>query len=205
MHNNDPMPLSIIEHYAYCPRQAALIHVEGLWATNVDTASGEAQHAAVDRAVRQEARGGVTTWLSLPVWSESLGVAGVCDAVEVTDGVPTPVEYKPKLHRRRLGPASQQLAAQAMCLEEMWGVAVPVGILFTHLDRRRHQVTVDADLRRVTTGTVSDCRELLASGLLPPPLRDVRCDRCSLVEACGVTLPDLDAEASFRSQPEGDW
>lgn len=110
----DPLPLSIVEHYAYCPRQAALIHVEGLWAANADTALGEAQHAAVDRAVRSETRGGVVTWLSLPVWSHELAVVGICDAVEIRAGVLTPIEYKPKLPRRLLAPASQQLAVQAM-------------------------------------------------------------------------------------------
>lgn len=127
----DHLSLSIVEHYAYCPRQAALIHVEGLWAANADTARGEADHAAVDRGVRSESRGGVETWLSLPVWSDRLQVSGVCDAVEVVAGVPFPIEHKPRHTGRVESPAAQQLAAQALCLEEMWGCPVRRGSVFT--------------------------------------------------------------------------
>lgn len=202
---SEPLALSIVEHYAYCPRQAALIHVEGVWAANADTALGEAQHATVDRAVRSETRGGVVTWLSLPVWSDTLGMAGICDAVEITDGSPKPIEYKPKLSKRRLGPAAQQLAAQAMCLEEMWSTTVMVGVLFTQADRRRHDVAISPELREATRRTVIACGELMQSGRLPVPVADARCRRCSVSEACGVYLPDLSADVPFAQQPEGDW
>ncbi len=202
---SDPLPLSIVEHYAYCPRQAALIHVDGHWSANADTARGEASHAAVDRAVRTESRDGVTTWLSLPVWSDELRIAGVCDAVELTPEGPRPVEHKPKLSPRDRSPAAQQLAAQALCLEEMWECSVPVGVLFTRKDARRHPVQIDDGLRRTTMATIRACHDLLASGILPPVVNDSRCDRCSLIESCGVRVPTLGAVAPFAAQPEGEW
>ena len=88
----EALPISIVEHFAFCPRQAALIHVEGLWEANADTARSEADHAAVDRAVRVESRSGIETWMSLPVWSERLALSGICDAVEVGPSGPVPVE-----------------------------------------------------------------------------------------------------------------
>lgn len=200
-----PLALSIIEHYAYCPRQAALIHVEGIWRANADTATGEANHAAVDRAVRAESRDGTVTWLSLPVWHDELGIAGICDAVEVRGGVPIPIEYKPTLPRRRLAPAHQQVAAQAMCLEAMWSTSVDVGFVFTHGDRRRHRIDVDGALRQATKRTIEECHALVASGTLPPPVDDKRCDRCSVAEECGVRLPDLAASVTYAIQPEMTW
>lgn len=201
----DPLPLSIIEHYAYCPRQAALIHVEGQWSANVDTARGEVDHAAVDRAVRSETRDGVVTWLSLPVWNDRLQVAGLCDAVELVGGAPTPVEHKPRHVPIAHSAAAQQVAAQALCLEAMWGCRVPQGVLFTRADRRRHVVTIDEHLRVATERTIEACHILLADRQLPLPVNDRRCQRCSLREACGVSLPSLDGVAVFADQEEGDW
>lgn len=152
-----------------------------------------------------ESRGGIETWLSLPVWHDDLGITGICDAVEVRDGVPTPIEYKPKLHRRRLGPAAQQLAAQAMCLESMWHTTVTVGVLFTQADRRRHPIAIDEALRQATIATIEACHDLVANRGLPAPVFDRRCDRCSVAEACGVRMPDLDAETAFSPQQEMVW
>lgn len=201
----DLLSLSIVEHYAYCPRQAALIHVEGLWAANADTARGEADHAAVDRAVRSESRSGVVTWSSVPVWSDRLQLSGVCDAVEVVDGVPVPIEYKPRHIRRLMAPASQQLAAQALCLEEMWGCEVRVGALFTRADLRRHEILIDSGLRAETEATIASCHEMVQEQRLPPVLADRRCDKCSLAEVCGVDLPEPDKTSLFVPQREAEW
>lgn len=201
----EPLSLSIVEHYAYCPRQAALIHVEGVWAANADTARGEADHAAVDRGVRSESRAGVETWLSLPVWSDRLHLSGVCDAVEVVDGVPVPIEHKPRHTGRGLAPAAQQLAAQALCLEEMWGCPVLAGALFTSADRRRHEIAIDVPLRAATAVTIRSCHALVRRRKLPPVLADRRCEKCSLAQVCGVELPDRDGTSLFIPQPLGDW
>lgn len=201
----DRLSLSIVEHYAYCPRQAALIHVEGLWAASADTAQGEADHATVDRAVRSESRAGVVTWSSLPVWSDRLQLSGVCDAVEVVDGVPVPIEYKPRYFPRLKAPAAQQLAAQALCLEEMWACQVHKAVLFTRADRRRHEIAIDSALRAVTEETVRSCHVLVQDRRLPSGVADRRCDRCSLAEVCGVELPDPASSAPFVPQHEGAW
>ena len=202
---DESLPLSIIEHYAYCPRQAALIHVEGVWVANADTARGAADHASVDRGVRVESRDGVTTWLSLPVWSERLRLAGVCDAVELVGGLPTPIEYKPVYPRRLHAPASQQLAAQAMCLEEMWGCQVESGFVFTRADRHRHAVAIDSRLRATTELSINACHRIVRERLLPPVLADARCLRCSLAEVCGVDMPSPDVDRAFHPSPETDW
>lgn len=201
----DPLALSIIEHFAYCPRQAALIHVEGTWEANADTARGEAAHASVDRAVRKESRSGVETWLSLPVWSTRLNISGICDAVELGGKYPVPVEHKPRFVTRPNSPAVLQLAAQAMCLEEMWGVSVPTGILFTRSDLRRHEIAITSEVREATEYAITACQALLEARDLPPTVNDGRCSRCSLAEVCGRHLPDGDDDAPFVIQHEAAW
>ncbi len=100
------LPISGVEHYAYCQRQAALIHMEGVWAENAHTAQGSVAHAAVDRETRLVQRQGYDCWLSLPVHSERLKVRGVCDSVELTPA-PVPVEHKPVRSRQHRSPAAQ--------------------------------------------------------------------------------------------------
>lgn len=201
----DPLPLSIVEHYAYCPRQAALIHVEAQWQSNADTAQGEVDHAAVDRGVREVTREGIVTWLSLPVWSDSLGLQGLCDVVEFCDGAPRPVEHKPKWRSELVGPAAQQLAVQAICLEEMLGIPVTEGFLFTRRDARRHLVAIDEQLRCVAAATAASCHDLVDQQLLPPPVDDRRCRNCSLAEPCGLSLGRSNNSNVFKPAPLGDW
>ena len=124
------IPLSALQHHLFCPRQCALIHIEGLWADDVATAEGRVLHERVD-AGRAESRPGVRVARGLQLRSLALGVARRADAVEFrgTPPVPYPVEYKrgrPKAHRAD----EVQLCAQGLCLEEMFGVAVPEGALF---------------------------------------------------------------------------
>lgn len=201
----DPLPLSIVEHYAYCPRQAALIHVEAQWRANADTAQGEADHAAVDRGVRQVTREGIMAWWSLPVWSDELNVQGICDVVEFRGGSPVPVEHKPALSKVLAGPAAQQLMVQGLCLEEMFGVPLEEGFLFTRKDARRHRVEFDGDLRRAAIDTVARCHELLSEQALPAPVADNRCRRCSLAEPCGHHALSRAPQEIFEPGRLGDW
>lgn len=189
----DGLPISAVEHYAYCPRQAALILVEGVWAENADTALGSVQHHAVDRGARLVRRDGVPTWLSLPVLSASLGVAGVCDSVELRPG-PVPVEHKPLRTKHHLAAACQQLAMQAMCLEEMFGEDVPIGVVFAHKEHRRQEIHIDDALRSAAVATVQALQQMLRLSTLPERVGDERCRRCSLRTECMV-----DAEG----HPEG--
>lgn len=183
------VPISALQHMLYCPRQCALIHIEQEWADNRLTAEGTLLHQRSD-AGRGERRGSVRTERSVALRSQRLGVTGIADVVEVHHGAPPyPVEYKrgrPKAHRAD----EVQLCAQAVCLEEMTGAAVPEGALFYGRHRRRKTVCFDAKLRALTVRTASDTRRMLASGVTPAPEYEPRkCNACSLKERCQPQSP----------------
>lgn len=184
---DDPIPISAVQHAVYCLRQAALIHLERLWADNRFTAEGDVLHAVADKGGKRRVRG-LRRVMSLPVASRRLNLSGVADVVEFlpgTDGeIAFPVEYKrgkPKLHRAD----EAQLCAQALCLEEMTGQPVPEGALFYAQTRRRVTVPFDPALRALTEASVADLATMLASGTTPPPTpHRSRCRACSLHELC---------------------
>jgi len=183
----ESIPISALQHAVYCLRQAALIHLERLWADNRLTAEGAVLHAVADKGGKRLVKG-VRRVMALAVSSRRLGISGVCDMVEflpqVGFEVPFPVEYKrgkPKLHRAD----EVQLCAQAICLEEMTGINVPSGALFYAETHRRIPVTFDSTLRSLTEATVADLLNVLTSGHTPPPTpHKSRCRACSLVELC---------------------
>ncbi len=184
----DLVPLSALQHWLYCPRQCALIHVEQSWAENHATADGAVKHARVN-ALGEEVRRGIRTVTSMPLHSFRLGVSGVADVVELhRKGArwrPYPVEHKrgrPKGHRAD----EVQLCAQAMALEEMFEVEIAEGALFYGMPRRRTVVTFDADLRALTLRTAEAVRACMAAGATPPATYEpARCDPCSMIELCG--------------------
>jgi CRISPR-associated exonuclease Cas4 len=168
-------------------RQAALIHIERLWAENRFTAEGRVLHAAVDEPGRRKVRG-VRRASALPIANRRLGIAGIADLVEFRrEGdaeIPFPIEIKrgrPKLHR-----ADQvQLCAQAFCLEEMTGASVPAGALFYAETKRRELVAFDAELRHLTEDTIAELRVAFATLVTPPPTpHKARCKSCSLHDIC---------------------
>lgn len=183
----DLVPLSALQHWLYCPRQCALIHVEQVWADNHATADGQVKHARVN-ALGQEVRCGVRTVTGMPLRSLRLGVSGIADVVELhREGKawrPFPVEHKrgrPKSHRAD----EVQLCAQAMALEEMFETAIVEGALFYGMPRRRTAVTFDEDLRALTARTARDVRACIAAGSTPAATYEAaRCDPCSLLELC---------------------
>jgi CRISPR-associated exonuclease Cas4 len=188
MPESEPIPLSALQHAVYCLRQAALIHLERVWADNRFTAEGEVLHAVADKGGARKGRGGRRV-MALPLACRRLNIAGVADLVEFQpDGrggeVAYPVEYKrgkAKLHRAD----EVQLCAQALCLEEMTGNPVPEGALFYAETKRRVAVPFDDELRGLTEETVSALAEVFASGHTPPPTsRRDRCRACSLNELC---------------------
>ena len=179
--------ISALQHWSYCPRQCALIHLEQAFAENVHTLRGQAVHARVDTP-GLEVRAGLRIERALPLWSERLGLAGKADVVEfLPDGTPYPVEYKHGRRREKLHD-DLQLAAQALCLEEMTGRAVPEGALFYASSKRRREVRIDAALRRAVEEAVASVRAMLESGRLPPPVNDRRCKECSLIDICQPAL-----------------
>ena len=182
----DFIPLSALQHYLYCPRQCALIHLERIWTENAYTAEGRLLHEKADSG-KTETRGDVKTVTGLLLRSAELGLSGKADVVEFhrKDGKwsPYPVEYKrgrPKKHDAD----RVQLCAQAMCLEEMLGLPAPEGALFYGKTRRRQAVALTAELRDVVRKTALDVHELLRLKVTPPPVADERCAACSLLEDC---------------------
>lgn len=184
----DFVPLSALQHYLYCPRQCALIHVEQVWAENRFTAEGRVLHEATAEAGHEKRRG-LRVATAMPLVSRRLGVSGIADLIEMHQGGdgrwrPFPVEYKrgkPKSHKAD----EVQLCAQAMALEEMFSVELTVGALFYGETRRRVGVPLDDELRQLTAQIAASTRTLLASGSTPPAVYEKRkCDACSLVELC---------------------
>ncbi len=183
----DPISLSALQHWAYCARQCGLIHVEQAFEENVHTLRGQAVHQRVDTP-GLELRPGMTVERSLPLWSDALGLIGKADVVEfAADGTPYPVEYKHGSRNKKASIAAcddVQLAAQALCLEEMLGRTVPEGAIYYARSRRRRVVVIDASLRKKVHEAIAGVRALLAASSLPPPVNDERCDACSLVHLC---------------------
>ena len=187
--NNEPVMLSALEHYAYCPRQCALIHIEQVWDENLYTLRGRDVHERVDE-IGGESRQGVRIERALPIWCERLGLVGRADVVEFIGGVPCPVEYKSGRSRKGR-PETSQLCAQALCLEEMFGVAVPKGALYWHGSRERREVVFTEAMHAEVERVAQAVRTMLVQRLVPPPVNDKRCDGCSLKESC---LPAVIAE-----------
>lgn len=175
--------LSALQHYMYCPRQCALIHVDQQWSENRFTAEGRAQHERVDREER-ECRGDVVAEYALPLYSRELGLTGKADVVEFHKGMAYPVEHK----RGKPKPDECdmiQVCAQALCLEEMLGQSIPEGALFYGKPRRRQTVIFDDVLRNKTIDTCKKVHELIQSKIVPKAQYDAKkCSACSLYEIC---------------------
>ncbi len=186
--DSDIVLISALQHWSYCPRQCALIHIDRVWDENLYTLRGRAVHQLVDHA-EGEWDEGVRVERSLPLWSARLGLAGKADVIEFRDGAPFPVEYKhgPRRHGRH---DELQLVAQALCLEEMFGRAVPCGAIYHHGSRRRRVVTIGPALRAAAADAVAAVRAMLRSGRLPAAVNDRRCDKCSLRESCLPAVTD---------------
>jgi len=191
MDDEDLIPLSALQHYLYCPRQCALIHLEQQWTENRQTAEGRLLHQRADTP-QAERRRGVRTVTAMPLLALELGITGKADVVEFhrTDGSERafPVEYKrgrPKAHRAD----EVQLCAQALCLEAMLEKPVEAGALFYGQTRRRKDVTFDMELRDLTLRTIAETRGMITSRQTPFARYEAkRCDACSLLDLCQPRL-----------------
>lgn len=179
----DLVPLSALQHYIYCPRQCALIHVEQQWTENRFTAEGRAQHNRVDRP-EHETRDGIRTEYAVPLRSLRLGLVGKADAVEFRKDKVFPVEHK----RGRPKPTDcdlVQLCAQALCLEEMLSVTIVDGAIFYGQPRRRLVVEFSEALRAETEQVTTMVHDLIRSGITPPAeYEKTKCTACSLFDIC---------------------
>jgi CRISPR-associated exonuclease Cas4 len=185
--DEDLIQLSALQHYIFCPRQCALIHIEQAWTENLFTAEGRVMHERVHVEGR-ESRGDVRIERGVPLRSMRLGLSGKSDVVEFhrqPDGTwqPFPVEYK-RGRPKKADWDKVQLCAQAMCLEEMLGLDVPRGALFYGKTRRRLDVVFNSDLRGQTEETARRLHELIDSGVTPPPVYTKGCESCSFLESC---------------------
>lgn len=216
---NDYLALSGLQHYLFCPRQWALIHLEQQWAENRWTAEGRLLHEKAD-APSVEIRGEVWTVRALRLVSAELRLSGIADVVEfhrLEPGAPGydagvaserlppifaqegsaarwavfPVEYKRgKPKANRCDEA--QLCAQAICLEEMLGVSVPRGALFYGQQRRRTEVALDGTLRGLVRESAEAMNGLFLAGRTPAAVYGKYCESCSLIDLC---LPRKTASA----------
>lgn len=196
MYNEDELiPISALQHMAFCERQCALIYVEQSWAENRLTAQGRVLHERV-HAEGGETRPGIRVVRSLRLRSLRYGLTGIADVVEFhasEDGglvpglpgrwKPYPIEYK---HGRPKGDFSDemQLCAQAVCLEEMLGCAIVEGSVFYGKLRRRHAVVFDAALRTRFERLAIKAHNLIKGGHTPHAVYSPKCDNCSLYELC---------------------
>jgi len=183
--------ISAVEHYSYCPRQCALIHVEQVFDENLFTLRGRRMHERVDTK-GYETDGRALVERALPLWCERVGLYGKADAVEFRpDGTIFPVEYKSS--KRHPGAHDDlQLCAQAVCLEEMFETTIERGAIFHIASKRRREVLFDSALRERLEEVVALIREDQRRGETPPPVYDSRCPNCSLLDAC---VPEVIAEA----------
>ena len=179
----DAVPLSALQHWIYCPRQCGLIHLEQVFEDNLHTARGQAVHQQVDTP-GYKIKAGVRIERALPVWSDRHHLIGKADLVEFhPDGTVYPVEFKLGAKRQTLHD-DIQVAAQAMCLEEMLGHAVPAGAIFHATSHRRRDVPITEALKLLVIETAEAIRAMLADGKLPPSINDARCNECSLKNSC---------------------
>lgn len=187
----EPVLLSLLNDFVFCPRRAALKCVEGQWEDNAYTLEGSLLHERTDTPGVEE-RPGVRIARALPLFSRRLGLVGKADVVEFyrqADGseTPYPVDYK-RGRRRKWDNDDVQLCAQGLCLEEMLGVAVPQGAIFHAGSKRRREVLLTAELRRLTEDTIRSVRTMIEASEVPPAVLHPKCDGCSLRPAC---LPEV--------------
>ncbi len=177
--------ISAIEHFAYCPRQCALIHTDGVWTDNRHTIRGRRAHRRADSGKSRQERG-CQVLRAVPLWSERLGLSGRADVVEVQGDRVWPVEYKSGT--RHGDAADLQVCAQALCLEEMLGVEIPHGYVWYGGPKRRERVTLSLELRERVLQVVDAIRSQMDTAILPEAPNDERCRECQLLNHC---LPEI--------------
>lgn len=200
---SDYLMLSGLQHFEFCRRQWALIHIEQQWAENYRTTSGELMHKKAHEEMSVEKRGNLIIMRGLRISSRQLGLSGQCDVVEFHRNhkgvniygyedkwVPVPVEYKRGTEKE--GREDEvQLCAQAICLEEMFLTEVPKGFLYYGEDRRRTEIAFDEELRRHVMELAFQMHEIYKRGTTPKVKTGKKCRSCSLNELC---IPKLNKQ-----------
>ena len=202
MEKENYLYISALQHYAYCPRQFALIHVEQAWAENRFTAEGRILHERVDSGVAEQRRN-VRYERSVAIVSDKYQIKGKMDLLEVEAGEPPlyfPVEYKrgkPKVEDwDRI-----QLCAQALCIEEMKNTNVHEGAIWYWEVRHREQIKIDDSLRKETISAIEEAHAILESGRTPSPVKSKKkCRACSLFDLCEPYIFRSDHSKNYINQ-----
>ena len=210
--NDNELLLSGIQHFQFCKRQWALIHVEQQWEEDVRTIEGQYLHQKADQPFMREKRGDKLIVRAMPVRSRAMGVTGVCDVVEFIrseDGVPIqgadgkyvvrPVEYK-RGKPKRGNEDVVQLAAQAICLEEMLMCEIGKGFIYYHEIRHRVEVDLTEEIKERVKDIFKEMNNYFTRRHTPKVKTGPRCRSCSLQHIC---LPELMNKRSVRSYVEG--
>ncbi|MFZ1127490.1 CRISPR-associated protein Cas4 [Methanoregula sp.] len=194
--DDELLSLSGIQHFCFCRRQWALIHVEQQWQENLRTQEGHFVHERVDDPFFNESRGDVVISRAYPLVSYTLGLTGIADVIEYTrsdHGIPIPdheglwlmkpVEYKrgkPKIDERD----EVQLCAQVMCLEEMFGIRIDSADFYYNEIRRRQHLAITDDLRSTVRSLADEMHTIFRNGITPEAEAGKNCALCSLVDIC---------------------
>ncbi|RJP80279.1 MAG: CRISPR-associated protein Cas4 [Desulfobacteraceae bacterium] len=202
---DDLLPLSALQHYLFCPRQCALIHLERQWFENQFTAEGRVMHERVDQGGKKDLAG-LRIEYALRLVCRELGLSGQADVVEFHRSdkesdvwVPYPVEYK-RGKPKKDNSDKVQLCAQALCLEEMLDIAVPEGALFYGKTRRRQSVLFDSKLRQETTETAKRLRSMIQNRITPEPFYTKKCESCSFLDFCMPRVCRVKSVKSYLKQ-----
>jgi CRISPR-associated exonuclease Cas4 len=185
--DEDLIPIAALQHHLFCARQCALIHVDGLWAENRLTVEGKVLHERSDapgHRTRVVGADRVRRVRAMPLISRRLGLVGRADVVEFRAGcAPRPIEHK-RGRPKRLEHDRVQVAAQALCLEEMLGLRIDVAELFYHATRHRQAVDIDSALRAQVEAVAVAVREGIERNVIPVFEKQAKCRRCSLLHLC---------------------
>lgn len=202
--DDDMLMLSGIQHFRFCPRQWALIHMEQRWSDNYLTTEGQIQHKHVDDPYYRQKVGEIVVLRSVSLASYELGLYGKSDAVELIPSdnknnsishpkypgrwLPIPVEYK---HGKPKNDEIDevQLAAQAMCLEEMYSIRIQYGAIFYWEARHRLEVEFTPELRQIVKDCAKDMHDIFYSRRIPNSRQRKNCSKCSLYDVC---LPQME-------------
>ena len=191
------IPLSALQHYAFCPRQCALIHNEQLWSENALTAEGQLLHQRVDRG-EPETRKGIRYERGVYVCAERLGLTGKLDLIEIDLATN---QYRPIEYKRGRSKSENwdeiQLCAQVLCLEEMLNIHIEEGILWYWQTRRRESIVITTLLREQTIEIIQQVRQLFDSLITPKAKYEVKCDACSLYDLCNPKLIGRDKSKAY--------
>lgn len=212
---DEMLMLSGIQHFAFCPRQWWLITIEQAWADNHLTALGQLMHQRVNDPEQSERRGSIVTLRAMPIASHRLGIYGVSDAVELHPSTSDqgyrhprypgcwevyPVEYKRGAPKSRTNADKLQLCAEAICLEEMYHINIPIGYLYYGETRHRLEVPLTQELRDETQGIIQQMHKALSSAKAIAPIQISGCRNCSLQDLCWPILSQRELVANYYAR-----